>query len=49
MLPTHDLTMVSDTVTGFLAIEKENSFIGEITNIGSGFEVSIGDLVTIIS
>jgi NAD dependent epimerase/dehydratase len=49
LTPTRDLTMVLDTVRGFLAIAKESSFIGEITNIGSSFEISIEDLVKTIA
>lgn len=49
LTPTRDLTLVTDTARGFLAIAKEESFVGEITNIGSGFEVSIGELVNSIA
>ena len=43
--PTRDLTFVKDTVAGFLAIAKEKGFVGEVTNIGTRSEISIGDLV----
>jgi len=47
--PTRDLNYVIDTVNGFLAIAKSSEFNGEIINIGSGFEISIGDLVLLIA
>ncbi|MBN1914122.1 MAG: GDP-mannose 4,6-dehydratase [Candidatus Omnitrophica bacterium] len=48
--PTRDLTYVADTVEGFIkAMECKSSALGEVINIGSGFEVSIGELVKIIS
>ena len=43
--PTRDLTFVEDTVAGFLAIAREKSLIGQVTNIGTNSEISIGDLV----
>ncbi len=43
--PTRDLTYVSDTVEGFIKIaEADNCVLGEVINIGSNFEISIGDL-----
>lgn len=47
--PTRDLNYVKDVVRGFLAIAETETFNGEIVNIGSGFEISIGDLVSMIS
>ncbi len=42
--PTRDFNFVSDTVEGFIKIAESESSIGEEINIGSGFEISIGDL-----
>lgn len=42
--PTRDLTFVSDTVDGFVRIAESPRSVGEVINIGSGFEISIGDL-----
>jgi NAD dependent epimerase/dehydratase len=42
--PTRDLTFVADTVEGFIKIAEKEKSIGEVINIGSGFEISIGDL-----
>lgn len=41
--PTRDFNFVADTVDGFLAALKSPSGIGEVINIGSNFEISIGD------
>ncbi len=43
--PTRDLTFVKDTCKGFLEIYKSENLYGEITNIGMGADVSIGELV----
>jgi len=43
--PTRDLNFVEDTVSGFLAVASCDRAIGEVVNIGSGREISIGDLV----
>jgi NAD dependent epimerase/dehydratase len=40
--PTRDFNFVADTVSGFLAALTSNVGLGEVINIGSGFEVSIG-------
>jgi len=42
--PTRDLTFVSDTIEGFIKIAEKEKAVGEVINIGSGFEISIGDL-----
>jgi NAD dependent epimerase/dehydratase len=49
LTPTRDLTFVKDTANGFLEIAKSNKLYGEITNIGMGFEISVGELVYKIS
>ncbi len=47
--PTRDFNFVSDTVRGFMAaLDSENS-VGEVINIGSSFEVSIGDTAKTIA
>jgi NAD dependent epimerase/dehydratase len=43
--PTRDFTYVEDTVAGFLAVATCDRAIGEVVNVGSGKEISIGDLV----
>tara|TARA_A100001011_G_scaffold356981_1_gene401446 strand:+ start:86 stop:880 length:795 start_codon:yes stop_codon:yes gene_type:complete len=47
--PTRDLTYVDDTCLGFLEILKSNKLFGSVTNIGSGKEISINDLIKKIS
>ena len=47
--PTRDFNYVSDTVRGFIAVMESPRSIGEVINIGSNFEVSIGDTVQIIA
>jgi nucleoside-diphosphate-sugar epimerase len=44
--PTRDLTFISDTIEGFIQIAEEKKSVGEVINIGSGFEISIRDLVS---
>ena len=47
--PTRDFSYVEDTVSGFIkALESKNS-IGEFINLGSAFEISMGDTVKFIS
>jgi len=45
LTPTRDLTFVSDTVSGFLAAAASPQTVGETVNLGTGSEISIGDLV----
>ena len=49
LYPTRDLTYIEDTTDAFLASLNKKKDIGEIINIGSGFEISIEDLVLKIS
>lgn len=41
--PTRDFNYVADTVGGFLAALHSPRVVGEVINIGSNFEISIGD------
>lgn len=41
--PTRDFNYVADTVAGFKAALQSDRSIGEVINIGSNFEISIGD------
>jgi len=47
--PTRDFNYVKDTVRGFLHVMQADGAVGEVVNIGSNFEVSIGDLVQMIA
>ena len=42
--PTRDFTFVKDTVQGFIAVAESDKCVGCVTNIGSGFEITVGDL-----
>lgn len=47
--PTRDFNFVTDTVSGFISALESDKSIGEVINIGSNFEVSVGDTVKLIS
>ena len=47
--PTRDFNYVKDTVQGFISIAESDRAVGEVINIGSNYEVSIGDLVDMIA
>jgi NAD dependent epimerase/dehydratase len=41
--PTRDFNYVADTVAGFIAALESDRGTGEVINLGSNFEISIGD------
>lgn len=41
--PTRDFTFVEDTVAGFIAAMNCDDSIGQVINLGSSFEISVGD------
>ena len=47
--PTRDFNYVKDTVRGFISALETDNIAGEIINIGSNYEISIGDLVKTIA
>lgn len=47
--PTRDFNYVKDTVKGFISVAESSESTGEVINIGSNFEVSIGDTVQMIA
>lgn len=47
--PTRDFTFVHDTAQGFIKAMECDACIGETTNIGSGFEISIKDTAALIA
>lgn len=47
--PTRDFSYVPDTVAGFVAVLKSNAGIGEVINIGSNFEISVGETAHLIA
>ena len=46
--PTRDFSYVSDTVAGFIAALNASNGLGEVVNLGSNYEISIGDTVRLI-
>ena len=47
--PTRDFSYVTDTVAGFAAALESKNTLGEVINLGSNFEISIGDVTKIIA
>ena len=47
--PTRDFNFVADTAAGMIAIAESDRAIGEVINLGSNFEVSMGDTVQLIA
>jgi len=49
LTPTRDFNFVSDTVDGFIKVAEAEASVGEVINVGSGFEVSIGETARLIA
>ena len=49
LTPKRDFSYVQDTVNGFLAALKSSNGLGEVINLGSNFEISIGETVALIA
>ncbi len=47
--PTRDFNYVKDTVQGFISVMNSEKAIGEVVNIGSNYEVSIGETAEMIA
>lgn len=47
--PTRDFNFVQDTVAGFIAILNSDKGFGEVVNLGSNFDISIGDTARLIA
>ena len=47
--PTRDFTFVKDSVRGFVAVAESERSVGEVINIGSNFEISIGDTARLVA
>ena len=47
--PTRDFNFVLDTVAGFIAILNSDRGLGEVVNLGSNFEISIGETARLIA
>ena len=48
LTPTRDFNYVEDTCRGFVAVAECDETIGHAINIGSNYEISIGDTLNII-
>jgi NAD dependent epimerase/dehydratase len=46
--PTRDFNYVEDTCRGFVELARCPEAVGEVVNIGSNFEISVGDSLNII-
>lgn len=47
--PTRDFNYVKDTVNGFIAMAESDNVLGQEVNLGSNYEISIGDTVQLIA
>lgn len=47
--PTRDFNYVKDTVSGFLAVAASDRSVGEVINIASNYEISVGDTARLIA
>ena len=47
--PTRDFSYVRDTVNGLIAGAESSKAVGEVINLGSGFEVSIKEIAQLIA
>ena len=47
--PTRDFSYVQDTVSGFIAALTSDTGLGEVINLGSNFEISIGETAQLIA
>jgi len=47
--PTRDFNFIRDSVRGFIAAAESDAAVGTVINIGSNYEISVGDTVNLIS
>jgi len=47
--PTRDFNYIKDTVQGFIAMAESERTVGEVINVGSNFEISIGETANLIA
>jgi NAD dependent epimerase/dehydratase len=48
LTPTRDFNYATDTAAGMMAIALTDACVGSVTNIGSGAEISVGDLAQLL-
>lgn len=46
--PTRDFNYVADTVSGFIAALRAKHVVGEVINLGSNYEISVGETARLI-
>ena len=49
LTPTRDFTYIDDTVSAFISVIRSEKGIGEVFNVGSNFEISVGETAEIIA
>jgi NAD dependent epimerase/dehydratase len=47
--PTRDFNFVADTVRGFVAVAECDQAVGRVVNVGSNFEITVGDTARMIA
>lgn len=47
--PTRDFNYVQDTVRGFVAVAEADAAVGQVLNVGSNYEISVGDTARLIA
>lgn len=47
--PTRDFSYVQDTVRGFVAVAECDAALGKVLNVGSNYEISIGEIAKLIA
>ena len=47
--PTRDFSYVADTVRGFIAVAESSAAVGQVINVGSNYEISVGDSARLIA
>ncbi len=48
LAPTRDLTFVEDTADAFVRIAGRAETVGQVVNVGTGSEISVGDLAQLV-
>ncbi len=49
LMPTRDFNFVADTARGLAAVADHPDTVGQVTNLGSAFEISVGDTAAMIA
>jgi NAD dependent epimerase/dehydratase len=49
MHPTRDFNYVQDTVRGFVAVAQCDAAVGQVLNVGSNYEITVGDTARLIA